>query len=591
VITANLPEPDRRLLAQLLDELRGGAAKVLITSRSPENWLRPDQRVLLELGGLDREERWEYCNAILRDLNQGIDREDEALVKLMDLLGGHPLAMRAILPRLEKMSAGHVLSALQSNMASLKQGGDPEQARLFATLAFVEQSLPPELQPLLTLLGMHEGFVTAALLEPMAQQVDAAWTRARINALMQAMITAGLLRDVGSETYQMHPLLTSYLRHTQNNEPADNRDSWTHAFVDVMGSVADELAPLELHQQRMPFHLHGQNFYYALAEAERLKMSDHIPALTQSLAFFALNTRNFAAASRLFERLAAHSVSRGNLKGEAAAYHQLGMIAQEQRDFAAAEQYRKSLAIKEKQGYEHVAALTYGQFGRLAVEQRDFAAAEEWYRKSLAITEKQGNEHVTAITYHQLGMIAEEQRDFAAAEQRYRKSLAIEEKQGNEHGAAITYHQLGMIAQEQRDFVVAQEWYRKSLAIEEKQGDEHGAAQTYHQLGMIAEEQRDFAAAEQLYRKALAIKEKQGNEHGAAITYGQLGILASRQDNFIEGGAWLLKALLAFIHTRDQHAAKRAVRIFLASYHQARPQDQEKLKEMWQEAGMGDLPG
>ena len=79
----------------------------------------------------------------------------------------------------------------------------------------------------------------------------------------------------------------------------------------------------------------------------------------------------------------------------------------------------------------------------IAQEQRDFAAAEQWYRKSLAIKEKQGNEHGAAISYHQLGMIAAEQRDFAAAEQWYRKSLAIKEKQGNEHGAASSYHQWG----------------------------------------------------------------------------------------------------------------------------------------------------
>ena len=68
------------------------------------------------------------------------------------------------------------------------------------------------------------------------------------------------------------------------------------------------------------------------------------------------------------------------------AYHQLGMIAQEQRDFAGAEQwYRKSLAIEEKQGNEHGAAITYHQLGRIAQEQRDFAGAEQWYRKALAI--------------------------------------------------------------------------------------------------------------------------------------------------------------------------------------------------------------
>ena len=34
------------------------------------------------------------------------------------------------------------------------------------------------------------------------------------------------------------------------------------------------------------------------------------------------------------------------------------------------------------------AANTYYQLGRIAQEQRDFAAAEQWYRKSLAIRER-----------------------------------------------------------------------------------------------------------------------------------------------------------------------------------------------------------
>ncbi len=158
-ITANLPDADRRLLAQFLDELRGGATKVVITSRSPEDWLGPQRRYALALGGLDGEERWEYCNAVLRDLGQTINRKDSDLVELMNLLGGHPLAMRAVLPRLEKMSAGQVLAALRSNLAGLKLGADDDETRLNATLSFVEQSLPQELRPLLTLVGMHEGCV------------------------------------------------------------------------------------------------------------------------------------------------------------------------------------------------------------------------------------------------------------------------------------------------------------------------------------------------------------------------------------------------------------------------------------------------
>jgi tetratricopeptide (TPR) repeat protein len=591
-VNANLSDADRELLAQFLGELRGGATKVIITSRSPEDWLGPQRRFLLPLGGLDREERWEYCNAILHDLGSRINRNDQDLVELMDLLGGHPLAMRALLPRLEKLSAAQVLAALRSNLASLKLEGDEDQAKLYATLAFVEQSLPEELRPLQVLLGLHEGFVTAALFEMMAKQVDAGWSRAKINALMQALVTAGLLRDFGQAIHEMHPLLTSYLRSAQvKNASVDHPDGWSRAFVDVMARLADDLAPRQLHEQRVPFHLHGQNFHYALAEAERIGMSTDMAALTQSLAAFAQNNRNFAVAQRLFERLAAYEGSAGHPKVEASAYHQLGMIAEEQLDFGAAEQwYRKSLAIKEKEGDEHGASITYHQLGMIAQKQRDFAAAEQWYRKSLAIEEEQGNERGASITYHQLGMIAQKQGDFPAAEKWYGKSLAIKEKQGNEQGAAITYGQLGNLTEEQRDFVSAEQWYRKSLAITEKHGIEHITTITYHQLGVIAQARSDFAAAEEWYRKSLAIEEKHGNEHGAAITYGQLGIIAGLQGNFLDSGQWLIKSMLVFLRKQDPHEAARNTKNFTIIYKHAPPHEQEKLKSIWREAGLGELP-
>jgi tetratricopeptide (TPR) repeat protein len=631
-VTANLPEGDRLCLAAFLDKLRGGASKVIITSRSPEDWLGTQRRYLLPLGGLDGEERWEFCEVILRDLGRRIDRSDPGLVELMALLGGHPLAMRAILPQLEKQAPGEVAGALRSNLAELGLGEAEDQAKLFATLRFVEQGLSEELRPLLVLVGLHEGFLDADHLEGMAKQVDSRWTRTQVDNLVEALVVAGLLRGVGQAIYQTHPVLTGYLRSTCL-KAADGEvvKSWERGFVDVMATLANELAPLELHEQRFNFLIHGANFHHALEKAEELQMPRHFAAVTQSLAAHAQNTRKYAEAARLFGRLAEHYRVAGVPEGEAAAYHQLGNIAYLQRDFAAAEQwYRKSLAISEKPGDEHGAAITYHQLGMLAEAQRDFSAAEQWYRKSLAISEKLGDEPSAAITYHQLGMIAGEQRDlaaaeqwyrkalaikeklgdepgaattyhelgniahlqrdFAAAEQRYRKSLAISEKLGIEHGTASTYHQLGMIAEEQPDFAAAEQWYRKSLAISEKLGIEHGAARTYHQLGMIAEEQRDFAAAEQWCRKALLIFEKLSDEHGATITYWQLGLSAAEQGNFVESGRWLIKALVSFQRTADPALAAQAVRDFLRSYKRASATDRAKLEALWSEAGLGPFP-
>jgi len=539
----NLTAEDRGELGRFLDAIRGTHGKVIITSRSREEWLKPSQRFELDLRGLDGEERWEFCDVILRELGRQVNRDDPELSKLMTQLAGHPLAMRVVLPKLEQMPAAKIAEALRTNLMELGLSGQEEQGRLFATLRFVEQGLDEELRPLLGLVGLHEGFVDADYLEHMAKQVDAAWTRQWIDRLMAALSTAGLLRDIGNATYEMHPLLTSYLRSRDGVPP----DACERAFVDVVARLADELAPRQMHEQRIPFLLHGANFHFALALAERLSMDQHFAALTQSLAAYALHTRNLVEASRLFSQLAQHA-ARGDAEGEAAAYHQLGRIAE---------------------------------------EQRDLATARDWYLKSLAIKEQQGNLRGAASTYHQLGRIAEEQRDFATARDWYLKSLAISEQQGNLHGAAITYHQLGMIAQKQQDFVAARDWYLKSLAIEEQQGNLHGAASTYHQLGRIAEEQRDLATSRDWYLKSLAIEEQQGNLHGAAITYVQLGNIAALQGSFADSVRWLIRSIAAFRQTNDQHLAEAGIQNFLLIHRHAPPADQQKLEAIWREANLG----
>jgi tetratricopeptide (TPR) repeat protein len=622
----NLTGDDRDELGRFLDSICGTLGKVIMTSRSEEEWLGTARRFDLILSGLEGEERWEYCEIILRELGLKVDRGDPALNELMNQLAGHPLAMRVVLPKLEHMPAAKVSEALRTNIAELGLSEHEEQGRLFATLRFVEQGLPKHLRPMMGLVGLHEAYLDTDHLEAMAKQVDSDWTRQRIDQLVGALANAGLVRDLGSDIYESHPLLTSYLRSRGGAPEACQR-----AFVDVMSTLAKQLAPLQHREQGVPFLLYGASFHSALHLSKRLAMEQEFAVLAQSLAAYAQNSGSFVEASRSFTDLAQHHAARANWRGEGVAYHQLGMIAQEQRDFTAArewylkslavsenqsnlnyaaatyhclgiiaqeqrdfaaarEWYLKSLAIFEKQGdYLVFAAKTYHELGTLAKEQRDFTTAREWHLKSLDISEKQGHLDVAARTYHELGTLAKEQRDFATASESYLKSLGISEKRGDLYAAANTYHQLGMIAQERQDFGNAREWYLKSLAIKEQRRDMQGAATTYHQLGMVAQELRDFATAREWYRKSLAISEKQ-RPHLAAGTYGQLGILAAMQGNVEEGGRWFARSIAGFQQTHDQHLVKHMVGNFLIAYGQASPGEKEKLKAVWLEAGLGPFP-
>jgi len=586
-----MPAADRLELRDFLYKLRGGKTKILITSRSQETaWLTRPNCYRLPLGGLRGEERWEYCNAIVRDLGLSVDRKDADLSELMTLLNGHPLMMRVMLVQLADHSAGQLLAQLNSRLQQSDQD-DELLAKLFATLGFVEDSLPDELKPLLVPLALHSRFVDANFLEAMAEAAEAAQGRAEIDRFLNSLETAGLLHNHGQGIYAMHPALSGYLRSLQSSGGDAGDEAWRRAFVDIMGRLANKLAPKQLHEQRTLFSLHDANFYTALAEAQKLNMDWQVSALTQALAVYAQRQRNFVCAQRYFERLAEHSRQRSSHKIEAGAYHQLGMVAEQQRDFDTAHQWcLKALAIFYKLGNEQELASTYHQLGFIAQEQRDFDKAREWYLKSLEIDKKFSNERGTASTYHQLGKIALERRDFDSAQDWYLKSLEIKEKHSDDYGAASTYHQLGRIAEEQRDFGSARKWYQESLAISRKHGDDHGAAMTYHQLGMTAQEQRDFGTARERYLKSLEISEKLSDDYGVAATYNQLGIIAKEQRDFESAGQWYIRSIVIFGRANDPHNLQIASGNFQRCYQTAPPATQAELKAQWQAAGLGEFP-
>lgn len=535
-VQAQLPPEDLALLRRLLKRLRGGKTKALLTSRKDETqWLPLPTCFRVCLGGLEGEELWEYCNAVVRDLGLTLDRSNGTYRQILEKLCGNPLAIRAILLRLQDCTPEDLLADL--DRAFEGQAGDESTRRLQAAYAVFGEQLQSQFLPILQLTGLHEYYVDADLARVMLAAAGEPVPPEAVAACYEILKDAGFCTHVGANLYRLHPALRGYL---QQQMPAPER--MQRGFVDVIGIFADQLTGKPFHEVRRFYHLHLANLYHAQQLTASLGMDIDRMALTQSLALYAQERRQFSEAHRLYLDLFEQGKAQDRAKIMGTALHQLGIIAQ---------------------------------------EQRDFRAAKEWYQKSLAIKEKHGNEHGAAMTYHQLGRIAEEQRNFPVAEMWYRKSLAIWEKQGDEHNAAGTYHQLGSIAEEQRDFPAAEMWYQKSLAIWEKQGNEHGAASTYHQLGMIAQEQRDFSAAEMWYRKSLAIKEKQGNEHGAAGTYHQLGVVAAEQQDFQGAAGHFLKAIEGFTNTGDKHHLTTAVRNYARLLHAAPPSVRDALRSRW----------
>ena len=554
-IQPQLSGEDRDILVRILKGLRGGKTKILITSRSKETWLPVQSCYRLPLDGLTGEDLWEYCNAVVRDLGLTLERDNKTYIEILRKLCGNPLAIRAILLRLQDCSAEQLLSGLESAFEGME--GDEDTRRLQAAYTMFGESLTARFLPVLQLTGLHEYYVNADLVREMLRVLECSTAPDDVDSCYRILENAGFCTHTEQNIYRLHPALRGYLL---RETPAPT--SMQKGFVDIMGSLAYFCVGKLLHDTGFSYQTNATNFYHARQLAKIYKMDINYMHLTQSLAYYAEMMLRYEEAEKLYAALAKKAQSLNHLNFMAEAFHDLGIIAQKRRDFAAAESwYKRSLAIFEKQRNELGVASAYHQLGIIAQERRDFATAESWYKKSLAIFERHGNEHGAASTYHELGIIAEKRRDFAAAESWYKRSLAIEGKQGDEHGAASTYHHLGRIAEERRDFATAESWYKKSLAIFERHGNEHGAASTYHELGIIAEKRRDFAAAESWYKRSLAIEEKHGNEHGAASTYHELGIIAEKRRDFAAAESWYKKSLAIKEKHGNEHGAA-------STYHQ-----------------------
>src|SRR5262249_24614737 len=98
---------------------------------------------------------------------------------------------------------------------------------------------------------------------------------------------------------------------------------------------------------------------------------------------------------------------------------------------AAGASYQKALSIwlankhYNADEIKKTSASIYHQLGYVAQEQRQWAQAEAYYQQALQIYVEYNDRYSQADTYHQLGRVAEEQRQWAQAEAYYRQALQI----------------------------------------------------------------------------------------------------------------------------------------------------------------------
>jgi tetratricopeptide (TPR) repeat protein len=562
-------------LRRFLVDLRGGKSGVVITSRREEEWLRCDYE-LVELRGLREDDAQELAGVILA--GRGIDRATLPLeyLKLFKILRGHPLSLRVILPLLKSQSPLMILEGLQSGEA---KDLDELELSLDYSFQGLSAQAQRHL-PFLGLFVDRVDVDWLSLFSSDPDDADSQayqgvfgdnLTKDTWQGLLEEAKQAGVLMLLDHGIYQIHPALPWYLKKRLVAEYGNKLDLLEQRLLIFYAGLANSYNQQLVGNAEVAMfvlRMEEPNLLQQLWLAEQCSRWSEAQFILQALGelykrtgrrpeFRMLRDRGLGCVGQDLKTAKAQGKNAFDLwmyiKGVDA--NELLQI----RDLAGAvavhQEILDELLSLNDPSVDNNVAVAYHQLGIVAEEQRQFGTAIDYYQKALEIFEEAGDWHSAASDYHQLGIVAQEQRQFDTAIEYYQKALKIRESAGDLHRAANQYHQLGIVAQEQRQFDTAIEYYQKALKIREDAGDWHNAASDYHNLGVVAQEQRQFDTAIKYYQKALKIREDAGDWHRAANQYHQLGIVAQKQRQFDAAIDWAIKAILIYQKYQNDHNA------------------------------------
>jgi tetratricopeptide (TPR) repeat protein len=562
-----------------------GPSVLLITSRNPEHWLGEVRRVTV--GGLASQEAAEYADVLLAPYPAaGERRARRAFGELMEWLQGNPLALRLVLPGLDRDEPDVLLAQLRGVVASTESAEDDSgkidggAKVLAASVGYSYQHLTTlghRLLPVISLLG---GVADAGVLGGFSEGVDlpaglvdvperfSAARRDDWETVLDEATRAGLLTRLGGGLYQIHPALPSYLSARWHEEEPTRYDEIRDAAIRALAytyaswgfymntqiesgdaGVAFEVIGLE-RRTLVSFLSHAVEAGWwdcALGIAAPLWEYWKARGLDNEAEFWADRVRRATegptgAAPPVSSPAGTLWLFALVIQAELELRHErLGEAELIYRQMIAAIQ---QVPAFEPQTRDHYLAAAYHGMGRVEQGRQQFGRAEDWLRRSVALGQAQGNKFLTAVTFLQLGIGAQLRRRFRQAEDWYRQALAVNEELANDQLTLGVYYQLGRVAEEQGRLDIAEQWFRRALAVGRDLADTRSIANAMHQLGNIAQDQGRLAVAQEWFRQALTISEELGDEPGVARSYAGLAVLADIQGKPQEALAWTVRAVV-----------------------------------------------
>ncbi|MEM1241892.1 MAG: tetratricopeptide repeat protein [Cyanobacteria bacterium P01_H01_bin.26] len=612
-IQNTLPEAEQAQIKEFLGLLRGGKTKVLLGSRSGEEWLSDvftaEGKVnVYALGGLDPESQSILAEKVLaaqvKDPQRiAALRTDEGFKRLMKLLAGYPLAMEVVLGNLARQTPEEVLAGLQAADVDLNVGGEERTNNILKCVEYSHSNLSPEAQKLLVCLAPFNGFIDRADLENYGKQLQQLapfqnYNFGRFDKAVQEAIRWGLLSPMSEETDQLltiQPIFPYFLRTKLGELDGETREALEEGFKNhyqgLAGQYQQWMNSKDANQRQLGLffcRLEYENLYRALKISLARKDSVFIFGCLDK--YFEL-TQDFHSELKLAlevdQALQSYPLdwkTGTGAKEYVVTLNLLGYCYLMTKQYNQANEiYQQELKAKQLSGDRESQAGTYHQLGSVAEALREYEQARSHYQQALDIKIECKDRYSQARTYHQLGRVAQALREYEQARSHYQQALDIFIEYNDRYSQASTYHQLGRVAEALREYEQARSHYQQALDIFIEYNDRYEQAGTYHQLGRVAEELREYEQARSHYQQALDIKIEYNDRYSQARTYHQLGRVAQALREYEQARSHYQQALDIYIEYNDRYSQASTyhqlgiVAEELREYQQARSHYQQAL--------------
>ncbi|MEA5607048.1 tetratricopeptide repeat protein [Nodularia spumigena] len=592
-IQNTLPEAEREQIRDFIKKLVGGKTRVVLGSRSREEWLqsRTFKHNIYELQGLDKEARTELAEKILErnvaaHLVDGI-RQDADFEKLMKLLAGYPLAMEVVLTNLQRQSPQEILQGLQSADVNLDVVSEDKTKSILKCVEYSHSNLSPDAQKLLLCLAHFSGFILRGAIPVYIKELEKLeplndYCFDKFDDAIQEAINWGLLSliDNNQNFLKIQPIFPYFLKtklaSVDEKTRAALQEGFKNYYIGLAGSykrLMDSKDAQELQMGILFCNWEYENLYNALQICLQKQESISIYfCLFQYFGLISDNQSNLKLAETVCQNL--ENYPPAFIQGElgyqiAMAIHRLGNCQLEAKQYQQAKySYGKTLELyptfvgieeRQKQLWQ---ALIYHNLGVVAQKLREYEEARRNYQQALNINIEYGGSEALpsearysqAGTYHNLGIVAQKLREYEEARRNLQLALNIYIEYGDRYSQASTYGQLGSVAEELREYEEARRNYQLALNIKIEYNDRYEQAKTYHQLGMVAQELREYEQARRNYQQALNIYIEYSDRYSQASTYGQLGSVAEELREYEEARRNYQQALNIFIEYSDRYS-------------------------------------